>query len=149
MLKIDTSDFTEAAAAIGRLAQDPMLFALLRLCNGGLKAKRKEIITSTWPTHVHVTNLSFIRWALNSQFATKHSLLSRSPTRKRKAVATWACMILAASRRHVRCWQFPRGTFGRTGVPPNQLPRALHNSFKKGDVIFQRHSEPKKKGGRL
>jgi hypothetical protein len=123
MLTIDTSDFTKATAAIARLAQDPMLFALLRLCNGGLKAKRKEIITSTWPTHVHVTNLSFIRWALNSQFATKHSLLSRSPTRKRKAVATWACMILAASRRHASFRRYPVGTFGRTSVPPNQLAR--------------------------
>jgi hypothetical protein len=34
------------------------------------------------------------------------------------------------------------------GVPRNQLPRALLNSFKKGDVIFQRYWESKRKSGK-
>jgi hypothetical protein len=99
MLKIDTSDFTKAAAAIGRLAQDRMLFALLSLCNDAVKATRKEIITSTWPTHVHVTNLSFIPWALNTKFATRRSLTVEISDEKAQGrghlglhVATWACM---------------------------------------------------------
>jgi hypothetical protein len=33
-------------------------------------------------------------------------------------------------------------------VPRNQLPRALPNSFKKGDVIFQRVQTSKRKGGK-
>jgi hypothetical protein len=34
------------------------------------------------------------------------------------------------------------------GVPHNQSPRALPNSFKRGDVIYQRVTASKKKGGK-
>ena len=60
-----------------------------------------------------------------------------------------ACMIPATLS--LPSPQVAPGKYNRRngrGVPRNQLPRALPTSFKKGEVIFQRYSMPKKKGGR-
>jgi hypothetical protein len=65
MLKLDLSDFTRAAVAFGRLQRDQMAFAISRAMNDAVKATRNHIITDTWPTHVHVRNPGFVRWALN------------------------------------------------------------------------------------
>jgi hypothetical protein len=110
-----------------------MLFALLSLCNDAVKATRKEIITSTWPTHVHVTNLSFIPWALNTKFATRRSLTVEISDEKAQGRGHLglhdtggiksARALQAVPGRYI--WQNGRG------VLPNQLPRALLNSFKK------------------
>jgi hypothetical protein len=75
MLILNLSDFTKAGAAFYRLARDQMPFAISRAMNDAVKATRNKLITQTCPTHMHVRNPSFIRWALNVKYATK-----RGPT---------------------------------------------------------------------
>jgi hypothetical protein len=46
MLKLDLSDPTRAATALGRLADQQMPFALSRSLNDAVKARRNEIISA-------------------------------------------------------------------------------------------------------
>jgi hypothetical protein len=150
MLKIDTSAFTRAAAAFGRLQRDQMPFALSRSMNDAVKATRNEIFTQTWPSHVHVRNPSFIRWALNVKYASKCSLTVEITDDKAQGRGHLGLHDTGGVK-SARALQAVPGQYIRKngrGVPRNQLPRALPNSFIKSDVIYQRVIASTKKGGK-
>jgi hypothetical protein len=150
MLKLDVSDFTRAAAAFDRLQRDQFPYAISRAMNDAVKATRNEIITSTWPTAVHVRNPGFIRWALNVKYATKRSLTVEINDDKAQGRGHLGLHDTGGTK-PARVLQAVPGQYIRKngrGVPRNQLPRALPNSFRKGDVIYQRVQESKRKGGR-
>ena len=131
MLKLDLSDFTRAAKAFGRRAEQEMPFALSRSMNNAAKATRNEIITQTWPTHVHVRDPSFIRWALNVKYATKRSLAVEIFDEKAQGRAHLGLHDTVGVK-SARAVQAVPGQYIRKngcGVPRNQLPRALPNSF--------------------
>ena len=150
MLKLDLLDFTRAAAAFGRLQRDQMPFAISRAMNDAVKATRNEIITSTWPTHVHVKHPSFIRWAFNVKYASKRSLTVEITDDKAQGRGQLGLHDTGGVK-SARALQAVPGQYIRKngrGVPRNQLPRALPNSFRKGDVIFQRVQTSKRTGGK-
>lgn len=143
-LSFDFSQFEKRAREIGG-AIDQVPYALSNALNDAAFKARQSIITETWPQHVQVRDRNFLRNALRVEKATKRGL--------RVAVTTEGSE--AGQRAHLPLHESggakparknlaipdsknvqPRRT-GR-GVPKNLRPAALANSFRKGDVIFQR-----------
>ena len=148
MLKLNLSDFTRAAGVFGPLAQTEMPFVPSRSMNDAVKPTRNESIMQTWPTHVHVRNPSFIRWALNVKYANKRSLIVEICDEKGQRCGHLGLHDTGGTK-SARALQEVPGQYIRKngrGVPRNQLPRALPNSFRRGDVIYQGVTASRKKG---
>jgi hypothetical protein len=141
-LKLDFGDFERAARNFDALA-DQVPFALAQAMNDGLEEARRELVEVTWPSSISVRNPSFMKAALTTKGnrATKTSLRvaiddrlgraslalhaeggTKTPRGQQLAIPTDA---LAGKRR-------------ASGVPKGLRPRVLPNSFRKGDVIYQR-----------
>ena len=148
MLTLNLRDFERVTRRLGAMA-DQIPFALANAMNDAVKVARKQIVEQTWPTHMKVRNAKFIDQAMHMEFANKKNLRvelfdrfgrgnlllhakggQRSAQKGSLAVPS---NILKAKRT------------GR-GIPAPLRPSALSNSFKKGDVIYQRVGKYQKAG---
>ena len=142
MLTFDMRDFERAARNFSATL-DQVPFALAQAMNAGVEAARDEIVNRTWPESVRVRNPNFLNAALTTRGnrATKRNLrvaiedrLGRASlplhaegglkTPRGQAIAVPSA-ALAGKRRS-------------SGVPKGLRPRNLPNSFRKGDVLYQR-----------
>lgn len=147
-LRFDFSDFERVARNMDAFA-DQIPFALSRAMNDAADDTRTKLIEETWPTHVQARNRSFMRAALTTkgQRATKRklqvtiydklgrgnlSLHSKGGTRQASRGT------IAVPSRVVKVRRSGKG------VPAGLKPRALPNSFRKGDSIYQRMPKTKK-----
>lgn len=142
MLSFDMRDFDRAARNFDAFA-DQVPFALAGAMNDALEEARRELVEVTWPTHVQVRNPTFMKAALTTRGnrATKGNLRVaiddkfgraslplhaegglKTPKGQKLAVPTAA---LAGRRRS-------------GGVPKGLRPRTIPNTFRKGNMLFQR-----------
>lgn len=151
MLAFELSDFEHAAVRWG-FAADQVLFAASQAMNDASKVTREELITSTWPDHVKVRSAGFMRASLSREFATKRNpritifdkldrgnllLHAEGGVRQAKEGSLAIPEAKLAARRTSK------------GIPKALRPRTLPNSFRKGDVIYQRTGAGKSKGLKL
>lgn len=153
MLTFDLSDF-EAAAARWAQAADQVPFAAAQAMNDASKVAREELINSTWPQHVKVRSAGFMKSSLQREFASKRSL--RISIFDQLDRGNLLLHGEGGIRRPVRSTlAIPEAKLGakRTsrGIPKGLRPKALPNSFRKGDVIYQRtgsyHKGTKRRAG--
>ena len=149
-LSLDMRDFERAARDFGAIL-DQVPFALAGAMNDALDDAYAELTTRTWPESITARNPSFIRAALTTRGnrATKGNLrvaiedkLGRASLSlhaeggeklpKGKALAVPSARIAGAR--------------GRSGVPKGLRPRAIPNSFVKGNAIYQRIGKYEKAG---
>ncbi len=137
-INFDLSEFERAARNIGA-AIDQVPYAISLALNESAKIARSNLITETWPTHVEVRNRNFMRASLSTEFASK----------RRLSVAVFDKLQHANLKMHdsggTRTSQrgrfaIPNTNVRRTskGVSTKLKPANLPNSFRKGDVIYQR-----------
>ena len=147
-LKFDFRDFERVAARLDAFA-DQIPYALAQSLNDGAEAARRELIETTWPSHVKARNASFMRAALSTK--------GTRASKKNLRVAIYDRLERASLFLHAEGGtKTPKGSAlavpssaiadrrRSTGVPKGMRPRALPNSFVKGDSIFQRVG-PKKR----
>ncbi len=152
-LRFDFRDFQRAAANLGAFA-DQIPFALSKTLNEAAAVTRKELIGDTWPKHVQVRNRAFLGAALRREFATKKSLrIAIAETGPAAGKGNLALHSEGGARRARRAnLAIPSDKLKsrRTGkgVPKGMRPSVLPNSFRKGDVIYQRVG-PKKRNLKL
>lgn len=151
-LRFGMAAFSVAAADVAAVAKQ-MPFALSRTLNTAAFATRDFLVKDTWPKHVTVRDPNFIRNALRVERSTKSNLV----------VAVTTEGSTAGQRAHLKLHDTggtkvgkgrlalpDRKILGRRsskGMPKGLRPAALPNSFRKGDVIYQRVGG--KKGKRL
>jgi len=149
MLKIDTSDFLRAARNLERTI-DQLPFAFSRAMNDAAKATRFSLIQQTWPSAVKVKRPNFLPWALRIKFSNKRNLtieINDEHAQGRGNLELHADGGAKTVRGRVAVPGKYIKVNGR-GVPRNLQPRNLPNSFRRGDIIYQRYQETKKKGGK-
>lgn len=141
-LRFDLSDFERAARNMGAFV-DQVPFALARALNDAAEQTRREMIETTWPSHVTVRNTRFLNAALTTkgERATKKSLrvaiydkLGRAslPLHVKGGVKQPKRQSLALPSREIAARRSGKG------VPKGLRPKNLPNSFVKGDAIYQR-----------
>ena len=131
-----------------------MPFALAQAMNDAAKAARDDLVKQTWPKHVQARNRAFLGAALRREFATKKSL--RVAIAETGPAAGKGNLVLqgkggARRARRLNLAIPSKAIAGRRtgkGIPKGLRPSALPNSFRKGDVIYQRIG-PKKRNLRL
>jgi hypothetical protein len=147
MIRFNFKDFERVAKRLNAAA-DQIPFALARSLNDAAETTRKQLIED-WPSHVQARNKSFIKASLTiaGNRATKKNLrvaiidkLDRGNLVLHADGGTKGARRgrLAVPSRDVKAKR------GARGVPKALRPLALADSFKRGDVIFQRVG----KGGR-
>lgn len=135
--RLDLGAFRQRAREIeGALDQVP--FALANALNDAAKAARAHEIDTVWPQHVEVRNKSFLRAALLTEFATKRDL--RVTVYDRLGRARLSQHDAGGTKKAKGKLAIPDRKVRRTskGVSAKQRPSTLPNSFRKGDVIYQR-----------
>lgn len=153
MLTFDFRDFERAAKRLDAVA-DQIPFALARAMNDALAVARTEIIEQTWPKHVSVRNKSFIGAALRREYAKKGTLrvaiVESGPAAGRGSLSLHADGGTKRARTNNLAIPSAKLASRRTGkgVPKGMRPAVLPNSFKKGDVIYQRTGKYTKAGKR-
>jgi hypothetical protein len=138
-LQIDVRSFEAAVREIGgNLDQVP--FALSQSMNDAVRKTRRKFVEQTWPNSVHVRNERFLNAALRMSFSNKNNLtVSIYDYIGRANLALHAKGGTRTARGKLAIpGTTIRGQRGSRGVPEGLKPRNLPNSFKKGDVIFQR-----------
>lgn len=148
---LELSDFERMAKRLGGAA-DQLPFAMSQTLNAAAEATRHHLIDDVWPSHVTVRRAGFMNAALTikGERATKQDL----------SVTIYDRLGHAHLQEHAKGgWHKSRGhtavpnlrNVRRTGsgVVKSQKPRALVNSFRKGDVIYQRGGGKKAKAKRL
>lgn len=151
-LKFDFSDFERVAKRLDAFA-DQIPFALAKSLNDAADIARRQIIDDTWPHHVSVRNSGFMNAALTTK--------GTRATKRKLSVVLYDRLGRAGLQLHaVGGTKRPRGrnlalpsakvAARRTGkgVPKNLRPLALPNSFKQGDIIYQRVGKYQKAGKR-
>ncbi|MEY9179696.1 hypothetical protein [Bradyrhizobium sp. USDA 313] len=140
-INIDGSGFMKAAIELGA-AIDQIPYIMSRTLNDAADVTRSYLINQTWPSSVQVRNQSFMRAALTTRgeraskgelSVTIYDKLGRANLALHAKSGT---RMAAKSALAIP----PTGAVNRTarGVPQGQRPRNLKNSFRKGDVIYQR-----------
>ncbi|MCX4195116.1 hypothetical protein OMR07_05635, partial [Methylobacterium organophilum] len=136
--------------------QDQIPFALSQSLNDGLFAARDHLITRTWPAHVSVRDPNFMRNALRVERASKGNLsgaVTNQGTRagnrghlvmhEKGGVKRPSKAKLAIPSKALKARQ------GARGIPKNMRPGVVQNTFRKGDVIYQRTGGKRKRGLKL
>ena len=142
MLTLDISDFERAARNFDAIL-DQVPFALAQAMNDGVEFARDELINRTWPDSVTVRNQSFLKAALTTR--------GNRATKRNLRVAIDDRLGRASLPLHAEGGdKLPRGTKiavpsaaiarrrGAGGMPKGLRPRALPNSFVKGNAVYQR-----------
>ena len=152
MLTFDMRDFERAARNFDAIL-DQVPFALAQAMNDGVEFARQELIDHTWPQSVTVRNPRFLDAALTTRGnrATKTNLrvaiedrlgraslpLHAEGGEKRPKGSKLAVPSAAVAARR-----------GVSGVPKGLRPRAIPNSFIKGNAVYQRIGSYQKAGSR-
>ena len=142
MLRFDFSDFERMARRLDEFAEEQMPFAISTAMNKAAETTRRRLAEETWPAHVTVRNRGFLKASLSVKRSTKRELRVTIFDRLNRA------NLVGHARGNTK------GSFGgglavpsdkvrRTarGVSQRQRPRALANSFRKGDAIYQRYGK--------
>ena len=152
-LTFDLRDFQRIARDL-RALENQIPFALAQALNASAEVARKEVIETTWPEHVEARNRTFMRAALTTkgERATKRNL--RVVVYDRLGRASLSLHEKGGTKRpRGATLAVPSGDLQarRTGkgVPKGLRPRAIPNSFKKGDGIYQRVGTGKGRGLKL
>ncbi|GGC70663.1 hypothetical protein [Chelatococcus reniformis] len=150
-VKFDLRDFERMARQLGAAA-DQVPFALAGALNDALFKTRTKLISETWPQHVTVRNAGFMRGALRIEKATKGNLrgeINSSGVGDRGHLRLHATGGIKRAQGALAIPDPAKVRRGAKGVSKNQRPRALPNSFRKGEVIYQRLVAKKRKTGGL
>lgn len=152
MVDFDFRDFERAARSLNAFSNQ-VPFALARALNDSAELARSDL-PQTWAEHITVRNPRFLKAALSTKGtrATKARLSveiydrlgranlflhdqggSRKPRGAAIAVPSKALQAARTSK----------------GVPKGLRPRAIPNSFVKGDVLYQRTGKGKNRGLKL
>ncbi len=141
--RVDLSPLQHIAVRLGAFDRNQMPFAMAGALNAVAEIGRRTLIEDTWPRHVTVRDANFLKAALTTRGkrATKRNLrvevydrLGRANltlhetggTKKPRGKAIAVPSAALQGRRSSR------------GVPKGLRPRAVPNSFVKGDVLYQR-----------
>jgi len=139
-LQLSFTDVVRTASALGASA-DQIPYVVARSLNDAVEEARSFLISSTWPTHVNARNRSFLKAALTTKDAraTKGNLTAELYDKLDRG------SLLLHAKGGTKSAKGGNLAIGgsnvkRTsrGVSAGQRPRGLKNSFKKGDVIYQR-----------
>lgn len=139
-IKFDMSQAHAKALAVGASA-DQIPYALARSLNDAAEQTRSYLIANTWPGHVTQRNTAFISAALTTKGAraTKGDLSVEIYDRLGRANlalhARGGTRVAKGSFIAVGSANVSRGAHG---VPAAQRPRALKNSFRRGNNVYQR-----------
>ena len=135
--QFDMSALERAAQQVGG-ALDQVPYAISLALNESVKVARKHEVDDVWPQHVEIRNRGFLGAALRTEFATKRNLRVTVYDRLGRGHLTLhesGGMKRAKGRLAIPSQQVRRTS---RGVSTRQRPAALANSFRKGDVIYQR-----------
>jgi hypothetical protein len=152
-LSFDLSAFERKAQEIGG-AIDQIPFALSTALNEAAFNTRQVLVQQTWPSHMSVRNPSFIGAALRVEKATKQTLAvaisDTGPAGGRANLSLHAKGGTKTARGNLAIpdSKLKSRRTGR-GVPKGLRPTALPNSFKRGDVIYQRVGKKGRDGLKL
>ena len=152
MLTFDLRDFERAARNFDATL-DQVPFALAQAMNDGVEFARDEIINRTWPESVRVRNPTFLEAALTTRGnrATKRNLRVAIDDRLDRASLSLHAeggekrprgKVIAVPSKSII------GRAGAAGVPKGLRPRAIPNSFVKGNALYQRTGAYNKAGTR-
>lgn len=141
-LSFDFGDFERVAARM-MAAADQIPFALAGSLNEASNLARRELIEQTWPSHMQVRNARFMAAALTTKGtrATKKNLrveiydrLGRGSLalHEQGGVKRPRGASLAIPSKSLQ------GSRNSKGIPAGLRPKALPQSFRKGDAIYQR-----------
>ncbi len=137
MIRFDFSDFERRAREMdAQIRQLP--FAISKAMNEAAKVARRTLIEETWPKHVEVRNRHFMRQALRTKFATKHSLrveVYDQLGRGNLALHAKGGIKKAKSGRLAIPTKAVRLT--ARGPATNQKPRNLKRAVVKDNLIFE------------
>ncbi len=136
-IQFDAAEFVEAADRLGAAA-DQMPFILSLALNRAVRDTRKYLTDVTWPVSITQRNPGFIKAALQTVWSNKQNL----------SVEIYDALGRASLKAHAEggtkvphsgSLAIPTSHIHRTahGVPSHQKPRALRNSFRRGDKLYQ------------
>jgi hypothetical protein len=144
MLTFDLSAFERKARELDA-AIDQVPYALSLAMNEAVKNARELLIRDTWPRHIEQRNANFIRAKLKvTEYANKRKLrvvLSENPElggRGNLLLHAKGGTRTPKGGRIAVPSQELKGRRGAHGVPKGMRPANVPNSFKKGDIIYQR-----------
>jgi hypothetical protein len=144
MLTIDFSAFERKAREFDA-AIDQVPYALSLAMNEAVKNTRELLIRDTWPRHIEQRNANFIRAALKiTQYASKRNLrvvIGENPQvggRGSIALHAKGGTRTAKAGRIAVPSQDLKARRGAHGVPKGMRPTNAPNTFKKGDILYQR-----------
>jgi len=142
-VKFDTEDMIRKAYDLGAVA-DQMPYILARTMNDAAEVTRSFLIHTTWPHHTYQRNQSFMAAALTTKDSRaqkgdltveiydklgRANLFLHAKGGQRQAKSSF---IAIGSTRNIAAQRGPHG------VVQSMRPRNLKNSFRKGDVVYQR-----------
>ena len=135
--KFDFTAIERAARDLGAVA-DQIPFIMSLTLNRAVVSTRDYLVGHTWPQSVVQRNPGFIRATLHMDFSTKRHLevqiVDRLGHASLKELAEGGTKTARGGNLAVPSRNIRRGPHG---APKSQKPRALANSFKKDDKIFQ------------
>lgn len=135
--------FERVARRMGAVA-DQVPFALSQAMNDAVKGSLLELVQETWPTHVDARNKGFLKFAFGrAKFSTKRNLRVELNDDKAQGRGNLAKHAEGGTRTAKNGnLAVPatvlKGKRRTKGIPKAFRPKNLPNSFRKGDVIYQR-----------
>jgi hypothetical protein len=143
MLTFDLSAFERKAREL-EATIDQVPFALSQALNQAVSNAKEVLVRDTWPRHVEQRNPSFIRASLKIEYSNKRNL--RAAIVEDPRVGGRGNLLLHAKGGTRRAkgsniavpTQNVKARRGSHGVPKGLRPANIPNSFRKGDVLFQR-----------
>jgi hypothetical protein len=148
-LQLDMRAFEQRAREIAG-AVDQLPFVISRSLNEAAEKTRDHLANQTWPSSVQARDKNFMKAALSTKGAratkevfrvTIFDKLDRGHLALHDQGGT-----KAAKGRLAIPLPVVKGKRGSKGVPKGLRPTALPNSFRKGDVIYQRVGNYTRKG---
>ena len=144
-LQIDAAEFERKVEDMGA-AFDQMPYALSLALNDAAFDTRRKLVDDTWPQHVTVRNSGFIGYALRVEKSDKYNL--RVAVYDQSNGSTHLRLHAEGGTKTARSnFAIPTPAVKLTahGVRASQRPRALANSFRIGNSIYQRKGRGKNK----
>ena len=138
-LLLSTSAFERWSDQInGELTQLP--FALSNAMNSAAFDARNRLADETWPSHVKVRDTRFLRAALRVEKASKRNLTVAITDAAIKGRGNLSLHAKGGTKQAKGRLAIPdrKVRRGSKGVVQSQRPAALPNSFRKGDILYQR-----------
>jgi hypothetical protein len=142
MIQFDLTDVYKWEKRITE-APDQIRFAAARSLNDAVDYARSTLIEDTWPKHVQVKDSSFLKTALTTKGERANKSDLTATLYDRLGRAHLSMHEMGGTKRPARSnLAIPSdavtGRRGARGVPLNLRPQRLQNSFRLGDIIYQR-----------